>query len=72
MWAKPLDKGANGVWLFNHGTEDADVSVKWSDLQLKGNQKVRNLWAHADRGAVADRFTAKAPAYGVVMLQVAK
>ncbi len=72
VWAKPLDKGAYAVGLFNRGTEAADITVKWSDLQLKGKPKVRDLWAHADRGSVADRFTAKVPAHGVVMIRVAK
>jgi alpha-galactosidase len=72
VWAKPLDKGAHAVGLFNRGEEDAQITVKWTDLQLKGKQKVRDLWAHADRGAVADQFTAKVPAHGVVMIRVAK
>jgi alpha-galactosidase len=31
---------------------------------------VRDLWAHQDRGAVADRLSAEVPAHGVVLVTV--
>ena len=72
VWAKPLDKGAYAIGFFNRGTEAADIAVNWSDVGLNGKLMVRDLWAHAGRGAIADRFTAKVPAHGVVMIRVAR
>ena len=72
VWAKPLDKGAVAVGLFNRSGEVAEVTVRWSDLRLTGKRKVRDLWAHADGGAVADQFTARVPAHGVVMIKLSK
>ena len=72
VWSRPLDKGAYAVALFNRGESEADVSVKWSDLKLSGSHKVRDLWAHADRGGQADGFTAKVAPHGVVMIRVSR
>jgi hypothetical protein len=30
------------------------------------------LWAHADRGAFTDEFTAEVPSHGAVMIKIAK
>ncbi|MBI4905818.1 MAG: glycoside hydrolase family 27 protein [Acidobacteria bacterium] len=72
VWARPLKGGAYAVGLFNRGGAETSVSVKWADLQLNGKVKVRDLWAHADRGAHADSFEAKVPSHGVVMLRLTK
>lgn len=72
VWAKPLDHGAFAVGLFNRGEAEADASVKWEELKLNGKLKVRDLWAHADRGSVADGFSAKVAPHGVVMIRVSK
>lgn len=70
VWAKPLESNAYAFALFNRGAADTDVSIKWSDVKLSGSPKVRDLWAHADRGKVAGSFTAKVPSHGVVMVRV--
>jgi alpha-galactosidase len=72
VWVRPLDKGAYAVGLFNRGAAEADVTVKWADLKLSGRPKVRDLWAHAERGHVADGFTAKVAPHGVVMIRVSR
>jgi len=72
VWAKPLEQGAYAVALFNRGATEVEASVKWSDLKLSGPLKVRDLWAHADRGRMADGFTAKVASHGVVMIRVAR
>ncbi len=69
VWARPLEHGT-AVALFNKGTSEAEVSVKWADAGLKGKQKVRDLWSHSDLGSKADGFSAKVPGHGVVMLRV--
>jgi alpha-galactosidase len=72
VWAKPLDKGAYAVALFNRGATETEISVKWSDLKLGGKLKVRDLWSHADRGSVADGFTAQVPSHGVVLIRLTR
>jgi len=72
VWAKPLkQKGAVAVVLFNRGEAAADINANWGEVGLpSGKAKVRDLWAHADRGVYSDSFKASVPSHGVVMLKV--
>jgi alpha-galactosidase len=72
VWAKPLTGGDWAVGLFNRAGLPAKVTAKWSDISLEGEHKVRDLWAHADRGKIKEQFTAEIPAHGVVLLRVSK
>ena len=45
--------------------------MRWADIGLApGDALVRDLWAHADRGVVADSFTATVEPHGTVMLKI--
>ena len=72
VWAKPLkQKEAVAVALFNRSESAADISATWSEVGLPpGKAKVRDLWAHADRGVFTDSFKASVPSHGVAMLKV--
>ncbi|HEY8955016.1 alpha-galactosidase, partial [Chitinophaga sp.] len=74
IWAKNLNgriSKERAVVLFNAGETTEDMTVSWRMLHLKGNIKVRDLWAHRDLSALSDTaFTAKVPPHGVVMLKV--
>src|SRR6266404_6563123 len=72
VWAKPLkQKGAVAVVLFNRGEAAADINANWGEVGLpSGKAKVRDLWAHADRGVFTDSFKASVPSHGVVMLKI--
>jgi alpha-galactosidase len=72
VWAKPLSSGDYAVALFNSGTQEAKGTAAWKDFGWSGKHAVRDLWAHADRGEVADAFSATIPGHGVVMIRVAK
>ena len=72
VWAKPLkQKGAVAVVLFNRGEAAADISANWGEVGLpSGKAKVRDLWAHTDRGVFTDSFKANVPPHGVMMLKI--
>lgn len=70
VWVKPLDKGEYAVALFNRGGAAAKVTARWSDLKLKGPHKVRDLWAHADRGTFPEGYSAQVPAHGTVLVKI--
>jgi alpha-galactosidase len=70
VWMKPLRDGARAVVLFNRSALQTVISASWWRLRLSGPARVRDLWAHADRGTFSDRFSATVPAHGVVMLRV--
>jgi alpha-galactosidase len=72
VWAKPLSSGDYAVAFFNRGTQEAKGTAAWKDFGWSGKHAVRDLWAHADRGEVAEAFSSTIPAHGVVMIRVAK
>ena len=72
VWARQLADGGYAVGLFNRGTAAAKVTAQWSDIGITGAHAVRDLWAHADRGAAAGAYAADVPAHGVAMVKIAK
>ncbi len=72
VWARPLADGSRAVGLFNRGLTSARAVARWTDIGIEGPQKVRDLWAHADRGTGSDAFWAEVPSHGVVLIKVTK
>jgi alpha-galactosidase len=73
VWAKPLESltsGQKAVLLVNLGSAPASVAVRWSDLGLKPNARVRDLWLHRDLGSSRDSYSAVLPAHGSKLLRV--
>jgi alpha-galactosidase len=72
VWSRPLaDPNARAVALFNSTDAPATMTVRWGEIGLApGVAAVRDLWAHADRGAVADAFTATVEPHGTAMLKI--
>ncbi len=72
VWEKPLADGSHAVGLFNLGAAAATVTANFSDLKLSGSHAVRDLWAHADKGKIKDKFEASVPSHGVVLVKISK
>ena len=72
VWARPLSGDDWAVGLFNRGEAPATITAKWSDLQITGERRVRDLWAHTDKGRVKDEFSAEVPPHGVVLIRLSK
>jgi hypothetical protein len=73
VWMKPLctlDGPEKAVILFNRGSGNAEISVSFDDIGITGAARVRDLWAHEDRGEHDGSFSAQVPAHGVVMLKM--
>jgi alpha-galactosidase len=70
VWAKTLADGSQAVGLFNLGDAEGPITVKWSELKISGEQKVRDLWRQRDLPAATDSFTATVPAHGVELLRI--
>lgn len=70
-WSKPLAGGERAVVLFNRTEAPAEIAVDWGTIGLAGRARVRDLWAHADRGAFERRYAAQVPAHGAVMVRIA-
>jgi len=70
IWAKDMADGSKAVGLFNRGEMAATVEVKWSDLGLAGQHRVRDLWRQKDLGKFNDSFSASVPRHGVLLVRV--
>jgi alpha-galactosidase len=68
VWARPLKDGRVAAGLFNRGEEAASVTTRWTDLELAGKVRVRDVWAKKDLGTFADEFTAEVEPHGVVLV----
>ena len=49
---------------------DMKVGVKWSELGIKGKQKVRDLWRQKDLGTFDDEFSSVVPRHGAVFVKI--
>ena len=68
--AKPLEDGSVNVGLFNIGEAPRKLTVKWTELNLSGRQKARDVWRQKDIGVFADSFAAETPRHGVAMVRL--
>ena len=71
VWVKRLRGGARAVALLNRGTVPATITASVDRLALRTDSvRVRDLWAHAERGTLARAYRATVPAHGVVLVRV--
>jgi len=70
VWARDLSAGRKAVALFNRGTQDAMVSVTFSDLRVSGTLTVRDLWHRADVPDVTSGISATIPYGGALMYTI--
>jgi alpha-galactosidase len=72
VWSRPLAGGGYAVGLYNRGAETAKVVTRWSEHGIQGTWHVRDLWAHADRGAFAGEYAAEVPSHSVVLVKLTR
>jgi alpha-galactosidase len=70
VWSRDLEDGSKAVGLFNTGEFAASVTARWSDLKIRGKQKVRDLWRQRELGTMDGEFSASIPSRGVVMVRM--
>ena len=68
--AKPLDDGSIALGLFNLSSKSRTLTIKWSDLGLKGRQKVRDVWRQYDLGTFKSGFATAVPTHGVILVRL--
>jgi len=71
VWGKPLRDGSVAAALLNRAGVATTITASFHRLGLRADSAtVRDLWAHADRGAFRAEYTATVPAHAVVMVRV--
>ena len=72
VWAKQLADGSRAVALLNRGTDEREITIKWTDIGYPENlpASVRDLWARKNLGKRTGRFSAKVVSHGVVLVRI--
>jgi alpha-galactosidase len=70
VWARGLSDGTTAVALFNRGLKPYPVTVRWSDIGVRGRQPVRDLWQRKSLGTFDGAFRTMVPRHGAVMLRI--
>jgi alpha-galactosidase len=70
VWAKKMEDGSIAAGLFNRDEVEKPVTAKWSDLNVKGKVRVRDLWRQKDLGAFDDAFQTPVARHGVVLVRL--
>jgi alpha-galactosidase len=73
VWSKTLNDGSRAVILFNRGSAESQIAVKWEEIGYPSHlsAKVRDLWEHKDKGEFTGGYKAAVASHGVVMVRVA-
>jgi len=72
LMVKNLADGSKALGIFNRGKSKVDAMVSWTELNLTGNQSVRDLWQQKELGVFNQKFSVQVPAQGVVMVRISK
>lgn len=72
IWSRPLAGGGYAVALFNRGSGEARMTVKWADVGIGGTWRTRDLWLHQEVGAPGLEYSATVPSHGVAMLRLVR
>ncbi len=72
LMVKNLADGSKAVGLFNRGKDVAEVEVDWGELKISGKHGVRDLWHQKFVGSYKQKYKARVPAEGVVMVKISK
>ncbi|MFA7006091.1 MAG: glycoside hydrolase family 27 protein [Verrucomicrobiia bacterium] len=67
---KELEDGTKAVGIFNPGSAATKLTVQWSQLGVRGKQKVRDLWRQKDLGVFDKEFSTVVQRHGVVMVRL--
>jgi alpha-galactosidase len=73
IWAKQMEDGSMAVGLFNRDDySEHHITVSFTDIGFDGKCLVRDLWRQKNLGTFTEKFTAKVPVHGVVLIKITK
>jgi alpha-galactosidase len=70
VWKKPLTGGGLGVALFNRDNKRQAARAHWSDLEINGRFKVRNLWTQQDQADAESEIRADLDPHGCAVYRL--
>ncbi|TSA28509.1 MAG: alpha-galactosidase [Ignavibacteriales bacterium] len=70
VWVKDLEDGNKAIGIFNLGSETKKYSLDFSEIGIKANSKVRDLWRQKNLGKFKEKFETLVPSHGVVLIKL--
>ena len=70
VWMKELADGGRAIGIFNLGDTGQVINLKWADLSLGKDEKVRDCWRQQDLGVFGDGFFTEVAPHGVRLIKV--
>jgi alpha-galactosidase len=70
IMAKDMEDGSKAVGLFNTAETAISIAVSWKDLGIEDTRRVRDLWRQKNLGTYKNRFEAKVPRHGVMLVRI--
>ena len=71
VYAKNLEDGSKAVGLFNLNSNSVvTVTARWSDVNLRGKQLVRDLWRQRELGQFDHEFTMSVAPHGAELVKI--
>jgi alpha-galactosidase len=65
-----MEDGSRALGLFNLSPSADTVAITWTQLGLKGPQRIRDFWRQQDIGIRDEGFSAEVPPHGAVMIRI--
>jgi alpha-galactosidase len=71
LWSKPLRDSSKAVLVFNRNAAAGSLSFTLAEVGVKGSSAtVRDLWAHVDKGQVANSYSVTVQPHDVAMFRL--
>jgi alpha-galactosidase len=70
IWVKQLNDGSKAVVLFNKQDAETTLTLNFKDIGAAEKVKIRDLWAHANKGTFNSSYSAKVAPHGVTMIKL--
>lgn len=70
IYTKPLQGERKAVGLFNRGKTTREVTMRWHDIGIYGDARIRDVWRHQDFGIVSNGLSVRVKPHGAEMFIV--
>jgi len=68
--SKPLEGGAVAIGLFNLASANAQLTIYFDELVLKGKYRIRDVWRQKEMGNQSGAFSAEVRPHGVTLIRL--
>ena len=72
IWIKSLYDGDYAIGVFNNRSYSQNITFKFSDANLTGSLRIRDLWRQSDLGKYNTELTMRVESHGVILLRIKK